>query len=463
MMKNNDELHESIDNMLSNLSGHIREYKDFFISATEDSSDLSELYISGLIKTERGKRNMERMHEELDMLGDGYQQIQQFITDSPWDAFGLIRKVAQNTSNLYADQQGYDVRDVGYIIDESSHLKKGEASVGVSRQYAGVIGKVDNCQVGVYSSLVWQSNTSLINCRLFLPECWTEDDARCQKAGIPENRRVYKTKPQLALEMLKSDIEAGVRFGWVGGDGLYGHGNELNYAIEDMGLTFLLDIHKDQAVYMQKPTIFLPEKKPGRGRTPTRLRTLEPTTIVDDYRNKLDEKQWEKVEVRETTKGTLKLFIHTVPVWVWDEEENHPRERVLVISRNDKEKKIKYSLSNADMAITPLQQFAYMQAQRYWIERSFQDSKSELGMSDYQVRKWSGWHHHMALVILAMSFIVKERVQNKTDYPLLSCRDIRIMIIALLIGDNNLIEKRKLQMEFRHRQRYKDIQRYMQK
>jgi len=115
------------------------------------------------------------------------------------------------------------------------------------------------------------------------------------------------------------------------------------------------------------------------------------------------------------------------------------------------------------MPITPLQQFAYMQAQRYWIERSFQDSKSELGMSDYQVRKWSGWHHHMALVILAMSFIVKERVQNKTDYPLLSCREIRIMIIALQIGNNNLIEKRKLQMEFRHRQRYKDIQRYIQK
>ncbi len=104
-----------------------------------------------------------------------------------------------------------------------------------------------------------------------------------------------------------------------------------------------------------------------------------------------------------------------------------------------------------------------MQARRYRIERALQDSESELGMSDCQARKWSGWHHHMALVILAMSFIVKERIQNKTDCPLLSCRDIRIMIIALLIGDNNLIEKRKLQMEIRHRQRYKDIQRHLQK
>lgn len=444
MMKNNDELHKSVDNMASNLSGHIREYKDFFISSTDDSSELSELYISGLIKTERGKRNMERMHEELEMSGNGYQQLQQFITDSPWDALGLIRSIGQNTSKLYADQPGYDVKDVGYIIDESAHLKKGEHSVGVSRQYAGVIGKVDNCQVGVYSSLVWQNNTSLINCRLFLPECWAEDEERCQKAGVPEDQRTHKTKPQLALEMLKADIEAGIQFGWVGGDGLYGHGHELNYAIEDMGLTFLLDVHKDQAVYLQEPKIFLPKKKPGRGRMPTVLRALGETTIVDGYRKKLDEKQWEEVEVRETTKGTLKLFIHTAQVWVWDEKESHARKRVLVISRNDADNKIKYSLSNADMTIIPLQQLAYMQAQRYWIERAFQDSKSELGMSDYQVRKWSGWHHHMALVILAMSFIVKERVQNKTDYPLLSCRDIRIMIIALLIGDNNLIEKKKI-------------------
>ena len=463
MTKNNNESYNIIDRMLSNLIGHIREYKDFFITATEDSSELSELYISGLIKTERGKRNMERMHEELDMQGDGYQQIQQFITDSPWDTFGLMRRVGQNTSKLYADQHGYDVRDVGYIIDESAHLKKGKASVGVSRQYAGVVGKVDNCQVGVYSSLVWQNNTSLINCRLFLPECWTEDDERCQKAGIPGDKRTHQTKPQLALEMLKADIEAGIRFGWVGGDGLYGHGHELNYAIEDMGLTFLLDIHKDQAVYMQEPKIFLPKKKPGRGRKPTVLRTLDTPITVDDYRIQLDEEQWKEVEVRETTKGTLKLFMHTVKVWVWDEQENHARERVLVISRNDTENKIKYSLSNADIATTPLKQFAYMQAQRYWVERVFQDSKSELGMSDYQVRKWNGWHHHMALVILAMSFIVKERIKDKMEYPLISCRDIRIMIIALLAGDTNVIEKRKLQMEYRHRQRYKDIQRYSQK
>jgi SRSO17 transposase len=112
------------------------------------------------------------------------------------------------------------------------------------------------------------------------------------------------------------------------------------------------------------------------------------------------------------------------------------------------------------MATTSIERFAYMQAQRYWVERSFQDAKSELGMSDYQVRKWNGWYHHMALVMLSLSFIVRERLRNKTEYPLLSSRDVRIFIIALLTEDRKLIQKRLQQMETRHEQRRKDIQRH---
>ncbi|MBF0204310.1 MAG: transposase [Desulfamplus sp.] len=242
------------------------------------------MYISGLIKTERGKRNMERLHEELDMDGDGYQRIQQFITDSTWDSFGLMRQAAQNTSKLYSIQPCYDVKDAGCVIDESARLKKGKDSAGVSRQYAGVKGKVDNCQVGVYASLVRQNYTSLVNCRLFVPESWSEDKVKCVKAGIPEDKREHKTKLEPALEMLRSDIDAGVRFGWVGGDGFYGHGCELNYAVEDMGLTFLFDIHNDQAIYEEEPEILIPEKESIKGRIPTLPRTLAKSIKVRDYK-----------------------------------------------------------------------------------------------------------------------------------------------------------------------------------
>ncbi len=152
--------------------------------------------------------------------------------------------------------------------------------------------------------------------------------------------------------------------------------------------------------------------------------------------------------------------MHIAEVRVWDGLEKQARRRVLVISRNHRDNWIKYGLSNLDITSTPIERFAYMQAWRYQVERSFQNAESESGMSDCQVRKYNGWYHHMALVILAPAFIVKERIENNTDLPLLSSRDVRILIIALFTGDIAQIEKRKLQMRIRHRQRYKDIMRY---
>lgn len=450
--------------LVDNLTGYLQDYRQVLKTETRDTSALAERYISGLLETERGKGNIERMLEEVDVddEGDGYQQVQQFITDSPWDALQLMEKVACDTSSLYASQLPYQEHDVGYILDESAHLKKGTQSVGVARQYAGVVGKVDNCQVGVWVSLVWQTRTTLINTRLYLPECWTEDERRCEKAGIPASARAPKTKQQLALEMLKADMAAGVRFGWVGGDGLYGHGYELSYAIDDLGLTFLFDVHCDQSVYVEAPEIAVPEKKSGRGRAPTLPKTDAHPITVKAYKEGLCEGDWQDVAVRDTTKGVLTLSMHVRRVWVWDQQELQARCWTLVISRNMADNRLKYSLSNADVETTPLERFASMQAQRSWVERSFQDAKSELGMSDYQVRKWNGWYHHMGLVMLAMSFIVRERLLNQNDYPLLSCRDVRLLIIALLSRDKQLIGKRLQQMKTRHQQRQKDTQRYVE-
>jgi SRSO17 transposase len=302
----------------------------------------------------------------------------------------------------------------------------------------------------------------LINTRLYLPECWTEDDERCEKAGIPKVNRLHNTKPQLGLEMLKADMATGVRFGWVGGDGLYGHGYEFSYAVDDLGLTFLFDVHSDQSVYLEEPAIFVPEKKPGRGRTPTLPKTDAQPITVNTYQEGLCEGDWQEVAVRDTTKGVLTLSMHVRRVWVWDQQERQARCWTLVISRNKADHRLKYGLSNADVGTTPIERFAYMQAQRYWVERAFQDAKSELGMSDYQVRKWNGWYHHMALVILAMSFIVRERLLNRIDYPVLSCRDVRLLIIALLSRDKQLVDKRLQQMKTRHQQRQKDTRRYFE-
>jgi SRSO17 transposase len=260
----------ALQGLVDHLTDYVHDYEHVLRTDTRDTSLLAERYMSGLLHTERGKGNIERMLEdvEIDGEGDDYQQVQHFISDSPWNAIEVMEQVACDTSALYASQPGYQQDDVGYIIDESAHLKKGAQSVGVARQYAGVVGKVDNCQVGVYASLVWHSRTTLINTRLYLPESWTKDAERCDKAGIPEDARAQKTKPQLALDMLKADRANGVRFGWVGGDGLYGHGYDLSYAIDDLGLTFLFDVHCDQPVYLDDPGFWLPGRNQGVGERP---------------------------------------------------------------------------------------------------------------------------------------------------------------------------------------------------
>jgi SRSO17 transposase len=444
----------------SKLSFHIEEYYDCFQTETSNSLDLGQAYIQGLFKTEAGKRNMERLNEELDLSGNGYQRIQHFITNSTWSAQRLIEAIARKTSDLYTSQDTYRLRDVGYIIDESAHLKKGKHSVGVARQYAGLIGKVENCQVGVYASLVWNSHSSLINERLFLPKEWTTNPKRCHDAGIPEDQRLFKTKPQLAIEMIKADLEAGVQFSWVGGDGLYGHGFELGKALDNMQLTFLLDIHSNQNIYLSEPVLSVPEPTSKRGAKPTKRRADTEPMRVDVYAKEFASYTWPTVTIRDGTKGPLTLSIHTRRVWIWDGESERATERVLVITQRPNSSKLKYSLSNVDYTKTPLERLAYMQAQRYWVERAFQEAKSELGMSDYQVRKWDAWHRHMALVMLALAFLVKERILYKQDYPLLSSRDIRLMIIAMLLNDPAAVDKRIQQLEARHKQRRRDIERY---
>lgn len=171
-------------------------------------------------------------------------------------------------------QQCIKGKPTGYIIDESSHLKKRGKSVAVSRQYAGVTGKADNCQVGVCSSLVNQSNKQtnacIINERLFLPKSWTVSPARYDSVGIPDNFQQFKTKPQLALDMIKQDIERGVKFDWIGGDGLYGHNVELCDGIEKLNELYVLNVHEDERVFLGGPTFSIPEKTKGRGRKPTK-------------------------------------------------------------------------------------------------------------------------------------------------------------------------------------------------
>ena len=281
-------LPENINISIDYIKDYIKKFSTFFRAHRFDNTKTAVNYVLGLLKCPKGEANMERMEEEIDQ--SEYRAYQQFITNSNWDCDGLLTSVAQESSELLSAQSLKNGLSVGYIIDESGHLKKGDKSVGVSRQYAGVAGKVDNCQVGVYSSLVNEKAATIINQRLFLPKSWTDDVKRCEEAAIPEEFRNFKTKPQLAVEMLKQDIERGVKFDWIGGDGLYGHSFELCKSIDELNLFFVLDVHKDEKVFEEKPIFEIPEKQEGRGRAPEKLKSDKIAVRLD----KLTEKRPDK-------------------------------------------------------------------------------------------------------------------------------------------------------------------------
>ena len=405
---------------------------------------------------------MERIEEQ-----DGnilpYHQYQHFLTNSPWSHELLIKEVGRDLSAVMAKEKAKNDTPTGLIIDESSHLKKGVHSVGVGRQYAGVVGKVDNCQVGVYGSLCNGKRASLLGERLFLPKEWIEDKERSEAAGIPASALSYKTKPVLGLEIVESAIKNGIQFDWVGGDGLYGHNYELAVGLDILKLLFVLDVHKNQHIYTSEPTIYLPERKSNKGKAPTQLKAKEESQRVDKYKESLTNEDWEKISIRKTTKGWLKAWIHCTKVWVWDGKEAKARQRTLVIQRvigkNGKVTDTKYSLSNGDLEKYTVKEFAYFQAQRYWVERTFDDGKNELGLSDYQVRKWKGWHHHHAIVIMAMLFMLKEQIDKESLYPLMSLADARKLVLILIAksvcSDKSPIEKEIDRMNNRHRKRKK--------
>lgn len=423
-----------------------KRFESHFLRSTRSVVLQAHLYLQGLMQAERKKKNMERIEEAVPDCN--YQALQHFLSHSQWDARAVLAQVA-----VEADRHLGGTADSALFIDESAFEKKGQQSVGVGRQWNGRLGKVDNCQVAVFAALAQGPRSTLIDTRLYLPKEWAQDPERCEDAGIPEPERVHKSKAQLAFEMVVGARENGVRFSWVGMDGGYGKEPALLRRLEDHGETFLADVHKDQQIYLEDPDPVVPPRKSLRGKRPTKLVAQKPNQRVDEWVKAQPPEAWRKVTVRPGTKGDVRVEALNARVWLWDGSEPKARSWHVVVSRElSSPETIKYSLSNAAEEIS-LERLVWMQRQRFWIERSFEDAKSESGMADYQVRGWLAWHHHMALVMMAMLFMLEERLSQKERYPLLSCADIEFLLAHFLPRRNATFAEVIRQMETRHRAR----------
>jgi len=415
---------------------------------TRDVRRQSKQYLSGLMQAR--KKNMERMAEVVPESDE--QALQHFLSNSSWDERGVLDQVALEADGLLGG-----TAESALLIDESAITKKGNKSVGVARQWNGRLGKVDNCQVGVYAALSRGAVSTLIDTRLYLPSSWVKDTGRCEAAGIPTQARRLKSKPELALEMVRHTRRLGVRFDWVAMDGLYGKDPALLRALELDGETFMADVHKDQQIYLKDPQPVVPRSLPGRGRQCTRPVAQCEKGRVDRWKKSQPDSAWRRVTLRDSTKGALQVEVLHQRVWLWDGTETQARHWHLIVRREIAARdEIKYGLSNAPED-TPLQRLAQMQGQRYWVERSFQDGKSQAGLDHYQARGWRAWHHHMALVMMAMLFMLEQRIEHQQDYPLLSCADVETLLAHFLPRRDVSIDEVIRQLEVRHRKRQASI------
>jgi SRSO17 transposase len=332
------------------------------------------------------------------------QALSHFLSNSPW--------IYQNLSRTVRTKAVETIGTNGVIIlDESGMKKSGDSSVGVSRQYCGNLGKVENCQVGVFLAYSKGNKRTLIDFRLYLPENWVEDIEHCSKAKIPPEMIKFQTKHDLGLEMIDNAIKEKIPFSYVAMDGFYGENPKLLTELENRSVTFVADIASNTQVYLVEPVVGIPEKKGSRGKLPTISKVLNTSPVkVSSLSSSGD--GWKLIKVRKTERGNKEVFFKALQVWRRHNELPCENPLWLLISKDSKTGEIKHSLCNAAENIS-IEKLVEMQSSRYWVERAFQDAKENCGMDEYMVRSWNAWHRHMTMVILAMLILISYQMKFK--------------------------------------------------
>jgi len=377
------------------------------------------------------------------------QSATHFISNSPWDEKGLIEHIQNDVIKLIGDPKHGSIH-----LDESGFPKKGNDSAGVKRQYCGRLGKVENCQVGVFLGYSNCNKRILIDKRLYLPEDWMKDPNRRKKCKIPDDL-TFKTKAELGLEMLQDLVIRKIPFAWVGMDCFYGEQPWLLKEIAKLEHIYIADIPCDTRVWLTLPEVGIPPKKGTRGRDPFIEKVLDKDNDpvkVDKIAKDLDSSKWHKIFLRDSERK--EIWCKIVCLRVFPVQDSLPgKECWLIIRKNEGESETKYQLSNAS-SDTSIERLGEMSCSRYWMERAIQDAKSDGGMADYEVRGYTGWNHYMAMTFLAMLFLLQMQDEWKSKAPLLTLVDVR-QILEKILPKNNITDEDLLDMiEEKHKRRY---------
>ena len=357
-----------------------------------------EQYLRGLLVQRGERRNAENLAESVE--GATPRALQYFLSEAPWEVGPLIGRLQRYLGERLGAPEGV------FVVDDTGFAKQGEKSVGVQRQYSGTLGKVGNCQVGVFLGYVGARGHALADLRLYLPEAWAADRDRRRAAGVPGGV-AFRTKPELALEMLRAARAAGHLPGdWVTGDCAYGEVPSFRDALDAEGWRYVLEVPSNTLVFPAPARAEVPAWS-GKGRRPTRPRLAEgeaPPLTAAAVADGLAAGDWRTLTVAEGAQGPRAYEFAAVRAW--ECRAGVPgRECWLIFRRNPDGSELKYYLSNAP-AGTPLLTLGRVGSARWPIETEFQQGKGEAGLDEYEVRTWRGWHHHVALALLAAAFLL---------------------------------------------------------
>jgi SRSO17 transposase len=340
--------------------------------------------------------------------------MQRFVSDAPWDDTGIGIKYRSMVNDDLGNSNG------ALIFDESGFLKKGNESIGVSRQYCGTIGKVDNCQVGVFASYVSEQGYAIIDKRLYIPEKWFAEDyrARREKCSLPEDV-AFRTKPELATDMLNAiNAEGILPFKYVLADSVYGMNPEFIEAVEAIpGVTYFVSVNKNSLCWLKQPMTIIEHYQWG-GKTKTRTSVADSSGKPSSFGNlakNTHDYYWYRRTVSEGTKGPIVYEFTRRQVIL--SADGLPGKTVWLLIRRTLSDTPDYSyfISNASGS-TRLATLVWLSGLRWAIEQCFEELKTELGIDHYEVRKFMGWHRHILTCMMAHFFLwhLKIRLGKKS-------------------------------------------------
>ena len=384
------------------LEGVLNRLKDFvqpFAATLKHTAqrEHAERYVAGLVSNVK-RKNIETIAY---LYEQDRQPLQKFIGQNPWDDRPLIGELVRQVGATLGEADGV------LVFDPSGVVKQGKGSVGVARQWCGRVGKIDNCQVGIYMGYVTRKEHALVDARLYMPKEWTKDRQRCKRAGVPKELR-FRTRHELVLEMLR-EHRAMLPHAWVTGDDEMGRNGGFRDELHTMKERYLLAVPSNTLV---RDLDAAPPPYGGAGQPPK-----APFQRADSWMKTA--RNWTRIEVRPGEKGPLVVEAVKVRVQTKRGGRNGPEETLVVFRERHGRKTVKhdYCLSNASFD-TPLREFARVLNAEHRIEECLRRTKGEAGLAQYQVRTWEGWHHHQTLALIAAWFLTREKRRGEKGMPM---------------------------------------------